>query len=92
MSRYLKIFSFLVVLAIFSEGVFDLDRYQEQSAAAENSEHCCVQCCPTHHLMPAQKVFASVRPPAQPMGLIPSADFPALNEIVRSIFHPPKFA
>jgi len=92
MLDYLKIFACLVAIAVFAEGAFDFDRYQEQSAASQNAEHCCVECCPAHHLAPIVQLSVRWLAPSGQRGFVTAIFMPALPEPVHAIFHPPKSA
>lgn len=62
----------------------------EDYSSPQASAHCCVQCCPSHHLVPPIKAFGSlVEAPSREFFAVPHLEAPALM-LPFSIFHPPK--
>jgi len=57
--------------------------------AAQQSQHCCVQCCPTHNLAPANQDVMAVEEQIMVQSHIDDDSFLFLKEIPHSIFRPP---
>ena len=56
---------------------------------AQQTEHCCVQCCPSHNLAPVSQTITAVAVALLQEGFVHSNDSLPLQEIPPSIFRPP---
>ncbi len=62
----------------------------EDSSPKQASSHCCIQCCPAHHLVPPTKMLSSIVEPGTPKLFI-APDFRMhYFLLIMPVFHPPK--
>jgi hypothetical protein len=57
--------------------------------AAQQDEHCCVQCCPSQNLAPASEIVATLEQPLMLQSTIGADTSFVSKDIPQSIFRPP---
>lgn len=85
-----KFFTLFLVLA-FLFSVVELHADHDDNDP-QQAQHCCVQCCPSHHLAPNKTAEAIIEMPRLVQGTILLSLRVHSSMIPSSIFRPPIFA
>jgi len=79
----------LMVLASFLASTLELHADHDLGTKSQATQHCCVQCCPSHNLPPLTTTTAAIKPvQASTQYAIMTLDL-VLHAIPKATFRPP---